>query len=81
MRTLWWLAVSAALLACGDAKGGADRAPSPSAVTEAAPQALGAKAASQVPLDAGHVGRPVELPPDLHQAPSGESAEDGGVNL
>ncbi|MCW5791107.1 MAG: hypothetical protein KIT72_11850 [Polyangiaceae bacterium] len=70
-----------ALVGCGNQPTGGERAPSPSAVTEAAPKALGVKAASQLPLDAGGVGRPVD-PPDLTpEIPQGEQLDDGGVSL
>ncbi len=81
---IWGLGT--ALSGCGNEPASSDRAPSPSAVTEAAPKALGARAASQVPLDAGNVGRfvqPPDLTPELpqDQGPAQGQLEDGGVSL
>lgn len=92
-RGLALVCCAAALIACGN-KGVAagDRAPSPSALTEPPPKALGAKAASAQPLDGGNVGSlpdepddpddgeqdPLSPPPTPQPTPA---EPDGGVAL
>ncbi len=66
-------------LGCNGIGGTGDRAPSPSAVTEPAPRALGAHAASQLPLDGGTVG---SLPaPQDPEAPEEDGAPDAAPLL
>ncbi|MGE0322155.1 MAG: hypothetical protein AB7K71_34415 [Polyangiaceae bacterium] len=87
------LATSVALCVCCGCNalgGGGDRAPSPSAVTEPAPRALGAHAASELPIDGGTVGSlptpqdplaPEQAPPDAAPAVPTPSVPDAGVAL
>ncbi|MCA9630918.1 MAG: hypothetical protein KC766_24805 [Myxococcales bacterium] len=85
------LLVGCACWGCDALGGGGERAPSPSAITEPAPRALGAHAASQLPLDGGTVGSLREQDPDPlapEQAPDGEApavpppaTPDAGVAL
>ncbi|MCB9590431.1 MAG: hypothetical protein H6718_33785 [Polyangiaceae bacterium] len=75
---------------CNALGGSSDRAPSPSAVTEPAPRALGAHAASELPIDGGTVGRlpapqdplaPEDSPPDATPAVPPLEVPDAGVAL
>lgn len=86
VRALFTTLVVVACAACNGLGGSGDRAPSPSAVTEPAPRALGAHAASQLPVDGGTVGTLPQDPPDPHETPDAApvptpAVPDAGVAL
>ncbi len=70
MQALGLAVLALALVACGNSGAPAgDRAPSPSALAEPPPKALGAQAASERPLDGGNVGSLPDPPEDTDADP------------